>query len=232
MFPLEWTDPKTKEISRGYREDGFFAESVINFLALLGWNPGTEQEIFSLDELIHSFSLDRVHKGGARFDPDKTRWFNHHYLQEQSDLELAKAFTEIREEISGDISDYTTQVVSLIKERAHFVSEFWSLAHYFYQAPVSYDEKALRKAIKPDTSEMLNELSDHILSTSFDSTESVRKSIRTWIETNDLGFGKVMMPLRLSLVGALQGPDVFDIMYMIGKEESRMRIASLVGSIP
>ena len=231
VFPLEWKDPQSGDISRGYREDGFFPETVINFLAFLGWNPGTEQEIFSIEELVNVFDLDRVHKGGARFDPDKTKWYNHHYLQEQPDSELAQAFIDAREELSNDQLEYTENVVGLIKERAHFVSEFWDLSHYFYRSPETFDPKGLKKAIKGDTSELLIELKERVQNTSFESVESIRKSVRAWIEAKEIGFGRVMMPLRLSLVGALQGPDVFDIMFMIGQGESLGRIDALMKSI-
>ncbi|MBT8271159.1 MAG: glutamate--tRNA ligase [Bacteroidia bacterium] len=231
VFPLEWTDHQTGDLSRGYREDGYFPETVINFLAFLGWNPGTEQEIFSLEELINAFELERVHKGGARFDPDKTRWYNHHYLQQQPDSELAGAFIASRDELGVDQMLYTEKVVGLIKERAHFVSEFWELGHYFYVAPDSFDTKGLKKAMKDDTPNLLRELSEHISSVSFDSAKTIRQSIRDWIEAKEIGFGKVMMPLRLSLVGALQGPDVFDIMSMIGRDESLSRVNALLNTI-
>ncbi len=230
VFPLAYTDPKTNETSRGYKEDGYFPETVVNFLAFLGWNPGTEQELFSLDELVKDFDLAKVHKAGARFDPDKTKWFNHHYMQQQLDLDLAEQFKASQPELSDIDSNYITLVVGLIKERATFVGDFWDLSHFFFAAPTSYDEKAAKKAWKEDSDVLMNELVTVIQKTEADSAETLRTSIKEWITFKEIGFGKVMMPLRLALVGALQGPDVFDIMYMIGKDEAIKRIEIAVNS--
>lgn len=228
VFPLEWKDPKTGAISRGYREDGYFSEAVVNFLAFLGWNPGTEQEIFSLKELIDAFDLKKVNKSGARFDPDKTKWFNHHYMQEQSDLELAKAFIGIRPELVNIDVNYIELVIGLVKERATFVGDFWDLTSYFFIAPASYDEKAAKKAFKEGTITILETVKELVQHIEDYTVESLQTTIKGWITSNEIGFGKVMMPLRLTLVGALQGPDVFDIMYMIGKEESVKRIDNAI----
>jgi len=248
VFPLEWQDPKTGDVSRGYKEDGYFPEAMINFLAFLGWNPGTEQEIFNLNELIEAFDLSKVNKSGARFDPDKTKWFNHHYMQEQDNHELAELFKPILDENLDVIASETKQsvtneeittsqtprnnidinyvelVIGLIKERATFVSDFWELSHFFFTAPTSYDEKASKKAFKNGTSEILKKVKDIVLHVDDFTVIALHKDIKGWITENEIGFGKVMMPLRLSLVGALQGPDVFDIMFMIGKAESVKRI--------
>lgn len=230
VFPLAYTDPKTNETSRGYREDGYFPEAVVNFLAFLGWNPGTEQEIFNLKQLVSDFDLEKVHKAGARFDPDKTKWFNHHYMQEQLDLDLAEQFKAIQPELAEVDVNYIALVVGLIKERATFITEFWDLSHFFFTAPTSYNEKAAKKAWKEDTDALMNELVSVILKTEADSAETLRTAIKDWITFKDIGFGKVMMPLRLALVGALQGPDVFDIMFMIGKDEAIKRIEIAVNS--
>ncbi|MCL4141952.1 UNVERIFIED_CONTAM: hypothetical protein GTU68_010041 [Idotea baltica] len=227
----EWTDPKTNDVSRGYKEDGYFADAMVNFLAFLGWNPGTEQEIFNLDELIEAFDLSRVNKSGARFDPDKIKWFNHHYMQEQNNDELAEAFKAQRLELADIDEQYIAMAVGLIKERATFVSDFWDLTHFFFTAPTSYDEKASKKALKEDTAKLMNELII-ILNTNTDfNVEALQTEIKGWITSNEISFGKIMMPLRLALVGALQGPDVFDIMYMIGKAETVNRIKNIVKSI-
>ncbi len=231
VFPLAWTDPKTNEVSRGYKEDGYFAEAVVNFLAFLGWNPGTEQEIFSLEQLVNDFDLARVNKAGARFDPDKTKWFNHHYMQQQLDLELATEF-QSKNILLKDIDvNYIALVVGLIKERATFVSDFWELSHFFFVSPTDYDEKASKKALKEGTDDILNKVIELVNSTEDFTVENLQTNIKGWITDNEIGFGKVMMPLRLALVGALQGPDVFDIMYMIGKAETVKRIAALVKTI-
>ncbi len=235
VFPLLWTDPKTNEVSRGYKEDGYFPEAMVNFLALLGWNPGTEQEIFNLDELINAFELERVHKAGARFDPEKIKWFNHQYMQMQSDIELAKSFKPIIDEklsvIASDAKqsasidlNYIALVVGLVKERATFVSDFWGLSSYFFEAPKSYEEKASKKAFKEGTQELMKSVISILTSIEDFSVENLQTEIKGWITSNEIGFGQVMMPLRLALVGALQGPDVFDIIFMIGKTETITRI--------
>ena len=229
VFPLEYTAPDGI-VSKGYKEEGYFPEAVVNFLAFLGWNPGTEQEIFSLEELINTFDLGKVHKAGARFDPDKTKWFNHHYMQQQLDLDLAKQFKAIQPELNEVDVNYIALVVGLIKERATFIQEFWDLSHFFFTAPTAYDEKAAKKAWKDDTDTLMNELVYIILKTEADSAETLRTAIKDWITFKEIGFGKVMMPLRLALVGALQGPDVFDIMFMIGKDETIKRIEIAINS--
>ncbi|WP_347923236.1 glutamate--tRNA ligase [Pontimicrobium sp. SW4] len=228
VFPLEWKDPKSGKISRGYKEDGYFPEAMVNFLSFLGWNPGTEQELFSLDELINAFELERVNKSGARFDPEKIKWFNHHYMQEQSNEYLAKLFKASRNELVSIDDNYISLVISLVKERATFVSDFWELTHYFFSAPTNYDEKASKKAFKDDTNEVFEKVIVLVNSVDDYTTENLQNTIKGWITSNDIGFGKVMMPLRLALVGALQGPDVFDIMFMIGKAETIKRIENAI----
>ncbi|HLT53891.1 MAG TPA: glutamate--tRNA ligase [Flavobacteriaceae bacterium] len=229
VFPLDWKNSEG-ETSKGYREAGYFPEAVINFLAFLGWNPGTEQELFSLEELIQAFDLERVNKAGARFDPDKTKWYNHQYMQQQDNYALALAFKNLRPELSEIDTDYIALAVNLIKERATFVDEFWDLSHFFFQAPSSYDEKALGKAVKDDTKALMQDVILVLESISQEefSVETVQTIVKGWITNNNIGFGKVMMPLRLALVGALQGPDVFDIMFLIGKNESVQRLGNFI----
>jgi len=248
VFPLEWSDPKTNEISKGYKEEGYFAEAMINFLAFLGWNPGTEQELFNLDELINAFDLSRVHKAGARFDPDKTKWYNHQYMQEQHNDDLAKLFSvviankmkqsaaqnkiTVSQAPRNDIDDnYIALVVGLIKERATFINDFWSLSHFFFIAPETYDEKASKKAFKDGTADLMRELIVIINSVENYTVENLQTSIKEWITNKEIGFGKVMMPLRLALVGALQGPDVFEIMFMLEKNETINRIEKVINII-
>ncbi|WP_299383080.1 glutamate--tRNA ligase [uncultured Lacinutrix sp.] len=227
VFPLEYTSPDG-DISKGYKEEGYFADAVINFLAFLGWNPGTEQEIFNLDELVEAFNLDRVNKAGARFDPDKIKWFNHHYMQEQSDDILAEAFQKNHSELATIDPSYIAMVVGLIKERATFVNDFWALSSFFFVAPENYDEKASKKAFKDETKDLMTQLVSIISNIEEFEVETLQKEIKGWITGNEIGFGKVMMPLRLALVGALQGPEVFDIMYMIGKTETIKRIEKMI----
>ena len=224
VFPLEWKNPETGETSRGYREDGYFPEAVINFLAFLGWNPGTEQELFSLEELVEAFDLERVNKAGARFDPEKTKWYNHQYMQLQSDAHLAELFQRSRPELTSIDLGYIELVVAQIKERATFVNDFWELSSYFFIAPESYDEKAYGKAYKDDTPEFMKTLMTVIKSINDFTVENTQTTIKGWITDSGIGFGKVMMPLRVALVGSLQGPDLFEIMYLIGKNETIKRI--------
>ncbi|WP_179317167.1 glutamate--tRNA ligase [Winogradskyella undariae] len=230
VFPLEYTAPDGT-VSRGYKEDGYFSEAVVNFLAFLGWNPGTEQEIFNLEQLVSDFELEKVHKAGARFDPDKTKWFNHHYMQQQLDLHLAEQFKTMQPELAEMDVNYIALAVGLIKERATFVSDFWNLSHFFFTTPTSFDEKASKKALKEGTEDVLNKVIELVNNTEDFTVENLQTKIKGWITDNEIGFGKVMMPLRLALVGALQGPDVFDIMYMIGKAETVKRIENLIKSI-
>ncbi|MEO8933713.1 MAG: glutamate--tRNA ligase [Xanthomarina sp.] len=232
VFPLAYKDHTTNDISRGYREDGYFSEAVINFLALLGWNPGTEQELFSLEELVHAFDLERVNKSGARFDPDKIKWFNHHYMQEQYNDDLAVQFKLLFPKELKEIDvNYISMVINLIKERATFVSDFWDLGHYFFKTPKNLYEKVVKKAWKEDSSELMQELITVISSIEDFTVENLQTELKTWIASKEVGFGKVMMPLRLALVGALQGPEVFDIMYLIGKDESVRRIENLINTL-
>jgi glutamyl-tRNA synthetase len=231
VFPLEWKDPKTGEVSKGYKQEGYFHEAVLNFLAFLGWNPGTEQEIFSLEELIADFDLKRVHNAGARFDPNKTKWYNHHYMQKQNNDDLAKQFKAQQFQLSTIDLDYVSMVVGLIKERAAFVNEFWDLSHFFFVAPNSYDEKASKKAFKDGAKELMLELVSVINSIKDFKVETLQTKIKGWITSSEIGFGKVMMPLRLALVGSLKGPDVFNIMFVIGKIETIKRIERAIASI-
>jgi glutamyl-tRNA synthetase len=231
VFPLEWRDPATAIISSGYREKGYFPEAVTNFLALLGWNDGTEKEIYSLQELVHAFDINRVHKAGAKFDPDKNKWFNHHYLVLQTDEVLAKTFSPFLYKKGIDV-DYTTlvKIVHAIKERANFVEEFWDLSDFFFIAPTQYDEKASKnwKAETPilmkQTAELLAQIEDF-------SSLNIETIVKTWMTASEIAVGKIMQPLRLSIVGTLKGPHLFDIIEIIGKEESVKRIEKAITSL-
>ena len=229
VFPLAYTNEQTADVSRGYKEDGYFNDAFINMLALLGWNPGTEQEIFSLEELIQSFDLSRVSKSGAKFSPDKTNWFNQQYLQQKSDKKLTELYLPILEEkgISSDVV-YAEKVVSLIKERAVFVADFWDLSSFLFQNPTEYDAKAAKKQWKETTGALMEELTTVILNIEDFTIENAQAEIKGWITSKEIGFGKVMQPLRLSLVGKLAGPDLFDIMTMIGKETTLQRIKNAI----
>ena len=228
VFPLEWTDPITNEKSSGYRENGFFPEAVINFLALLGWNDGTAKELFSLEELVAAFDLNRVHKAGAKFDPEKNKWFNHHYLMLQKDEDLTKTFFPVLKEKGIEVAENkVVKIVSLIKERAHFVSEFWELSDYFFVAPNSYDEKA-SKNWKEETPVLMQELSTVLKTINDFSAAEIETVVKNWMTENDIGMGKIMQPFRLSIVGALKGPHLFDIVEIIGKEATLKRIEKAI----
>ena len=238
VFPLQW---KTESgLTPGYKEVGFFPEAVINFLALLGWNDGTEKEIFSLAELAESFDLSRVHKAGAKFDPEKNKWFNHQYLQKQSDESLTILFKKELEKKTTDSSflgmtnldDMTklTKIVSLIKERANFVSEFWELSDYFFVAPTTYDEKA-SKNWKEETPDLMKKLIEVLKNITDFRSQNIETIIKNWMTKNEIGMGKVMQPFRLSLVGALKGPHLFDIAELIGKQETIARIEKAIVSL-
>lgn len=239
VFPLTWEKDSQKSV--GYRESGYFPEAVRNMLALLGWNEGdgVEKELYSLSELIAAFSLEHVNKSGAKFNPEKTKWFNHQYLQLKSDDELADLFLAYISSLYSnpglsqavlndakhlDDRTYIKRMIALIKERATFVTDFWKLGSFFFVRPDDYDPKAVKKQWKDQTSEIMANLTAHLEKTTDFSSEALSDYVKNWIKDNELGFGKVMPPLRLSLVGALQGPDLFKIMEMIGKEETVERI--------
>ena len=230
VFPLEWK-PADGAVFSGYREDGYLPEAVINMLAFLGWNPGTEQEIFSLDGLVAAFELDRVHKAGAKFDPEKTKWFQHQYLQGIDDTILASQFSEVLNEKGITTSLDVTKIVSLVKERATFLSDLWGQSNFFFITPENYNEKAFLKAFKPETPEILRAVIE-ILSSAEDFSEAnISEKVKSWVVSKELGFGKVMMPLRLALVGEMKGPDVFDIAAVLGKKEALVRIENAIKKI-
>ena len=233
VFPLAYTNEKTGDVSRGYKEDGYFNDAFINMLAFLGWNPGTEQEIFSLEELTEVFDLKRVSKSGAKFSPDKTKWFNQQYLQQKEDSYLASIFlesipTKIKESVT---EEYAIKVVSLVKERAVFANDLWSLSSFFFEDPTDYDAKAVKKQWKETTPALMEELVSVISNIEDFTIDNAQTDIKGWITSKEIGFGKVMQPLRLSLVGKLAGPDLFDIMTMIGKEKTLKRIKNAISTL-
>ncbi len=228
VFPLQWNDPKTNEISSGYREDGYLPRAVINMLAFLGWNPGTEQELFSLHELIQEFDLKRVNKAGAKFDPEKTKWFQQQHLQRTDTSFLSKEFLSILAEKNISTTLDVSHIIDTVKERAVFIEDLWGLTNFFFIAPNTYDQKATKKAWKEDTPTLMHEL-ERILDDIIDfSEDNVSSIVKGWITGKEIGFGKIMMPLRTALVGSLQGPDVFFIASMIGKKETIKRIESAI----
>ncbi|CAM3341114.1 glutamate--tRNA ligase [Aequorivita lipolytica] len=230
VFPLQWKTAEGDEFS-GYREDGYLPEAVVNMLAFLGWNPGTEQEIFSLQELVAAFELERVHKAGAKFDPEKTKWFQHQYLQEVDDARLSEEFKKFLIDRSISTALDVPLIVSLLKERATFVSDIWEEGSFFFEAPKTYDAKAVEKAFKPETPELLQKVVSLLNSSEDFSAENLSEKVKGWITSENIGFGKVMMPLRLALVGEMKGPEVFDILSILGKEESISRIEKAIDFI-
>ena len=230
VFPLTWLT------STGYKEAGYFPEAVINFLALLGWNPGTAQELFGLNELVAAFELERVQKSGARFDPEKTKWFNQQYLQMSTAANilpefkkgLLAAFGAAAMENKSDNALKT--IIGMVKERASFAQELIGLSAYFFADPTEYDQKALKKQWKENTPQILEALLEIIETQADFSSASLELSIKTYITAEELSFGAVMPPLRLALVGALSGPHVFDIMEVLGKDSCVKRIKALLNS--
>ncbi len=244
VFPLAYTNEATEEVSRGYKEDGYFPETVLNFLAFLGWNPGTEQELFSLEDLVQSFDLDRVNKSGARFDPDKTKWFNQHYLQTKSNEEIADLYIEeLHQILPSENATYRTfdfvnedkkmviKIISLIKERAAFVSDFWLLSNFFFIRPSEYDAKASKKQWKESTPQIMKDLITILFNIDDFSSSTIETTVKEWLTKNELGFGKVMPPFRLALVGTMSGPHLFDIAEIIGKEETIARIKNAIETL-
>ena len=229
VFPLRWIN-EAGEVTRGYREDGYFPEAFVNMLALLGWNPGTEQELFSMDELIKAFSMDKVQKAGAKFNPDKAKWFNKEYLRMKSDEELAKLFVPVLAEHGvEDEFGHLVKVVHLIKERATFVADFWDIAWYLFKAPETYVEKDAAKFWKPENVEPALKVADFICA--FDgewNKESLESALEEFIRSNEWPMGKVMNCIRLAITGSGSGLGIADVVTLIGKEEFKSRIDSAV----
>ena len=231
VFPLYWVSP-TGETAHGYREDGYFPEAFINMLALLGWNPGTEQEIFSMQELIDAFSLDRVSKSGARFQPDKAKWFNAQYMHHKSDAELATLFQPILREHGVEVSDAVAgRVAGIMKERATFISDLWDLTSYFFIAPTEYDEKQLKKYWKGENPARLAALREVLAGIDDFSLENTERIVHGWIEAHEYPMGQIMNSLRLALVGAGKGPGMYDVTSFLGKEETLRRIDYLLANV-
>lgn len=232
VFPMEFTDPATGEVWHGYKEDGYFPDAFINMLALLGWNPGTEQEIFSLEELSRLFSLEHVNKSGARFNPDKAKWFNHKYLIAKPDAELA---TLVLEKLQAQGITFerpkVEKICSLMKERYNFVDELVRDCMFFFTAPQEYNEKDSKKYWKEDTPALMKELLEILKSIDDYSFANTEKVISGWINEKQIGFGKIMNPFRVAIVGAAKGPHMFDVMEIIGKEETVRRMEKALSTL-
>ena len=229
VFPLEWHDPKTGDISSGYRESGYFPEAVVNFLALLGWNPGTEQELFSLDELVKQFDIHKCSKSGAKFDYQKGMWFNHEYILRKSNEEIARLFAPIVANNGVDESmERITKVVSMMKDRVSFVKELWPLCSFFFIAPLEYDEKTVKKRWKADSAKVMTELAEVLEGIDDFSVEGQEPIVMKWVEEKGYKLGDVMNAFRLALVGIGKGPGMFDISAFLGKEETLARLHKAV----
>ena len=229
VFPLEWHDPKTGDVSSGYRESGYFPEAVVNFLALLGWNPGTEQELFTLDELVQAFDIHKCSKAGARFDYQKGIWFNHEYMLKKSNEEVANLFAPIVANNGVDESmERITKVVAMMKDRVNFVKELWPLCSFFFIAPTEYDEKTVKKRWKADSAKVMSELTDVLEGIDDFSVEGQEPVVMKWIEEKGYKLGDVMNAFRLTLVGIGKGPGMFDISAFLGKEETLKRMRKAI----
>lgn len=228
VFPLNFTDPATGNVSKGYRESGYLPEAFINMVALLGWSPADDKEILSLDEMAKEFDLNKVHKAGARFSKEKAEWFNHQYIQKTSDEDLLNILKNSGLNLTLS-DDKLLKVIKLMKERATFPKDIYENGKFFFEAPTSYDEKASKKAWNDETSAILGELASNLEGADFNA-ENLKQKVHDFAENKGLGMGKVMMPLRLSLVGELKGPDVPDIMELLGKEETISRINNAVNN--
>lgn len=230
VFPLNWTDPKTGEVSKGYKETGYFPEAFINMMALLGWNPGnTTQEIFSKEELCQLFSLEHVTKSGSKFDPEKNKWFNKQYLEKKPNSELAKYLIEDAKANGITINQTDAEkICGLIKDRASFTTELWPSAEYFFIAPKEYDAANMKKYYKQESPELLKKSIEVLKNINDFSAQNLEKEISAWIETSGLNFGKVLNPMRIALAGACKGPHIFDIIEFLGKDETIKRIETLI----
>jgi glutamyl-tRNA synthetase len=227
VFPLQWTNPETGEVSRGYKEDGYLPEAFINMLAFLGWNPGTSREIFSMDELIRAFSINRIIKAGSRFDPEKAKWFNQQYLRAKSNKELALLFKPVLKEKGINLDDQdidVEKVCNLVKERATLINELWDHSWFLFKAPEEYDQKAVKKRWKEQTPGIMKELYEELKRITDFSSANIEKVIKNWMEKKGFSYGQVMNAFRLCIVGADIGPHLFDIVGLLGKKETLARI--------
>tara|TARA_B100001142_G_scaffold323392_1_gene373372 strand:- start:7921 stop:9444 length:1524 start_codon:yes stop_codon:yes gene_type:complete len=232
VFPTQWLDPETDEYSTGYRESGFFPDAFINMLSLLGWNPGTTQEIFSMEELIENFSLERVGKAGAKYDFDKTKWFNQQYLRKKPNKQLAKEFKDILNQNGINTEDnFVENVCKQLKERATFIKDIWEEGRYYFIAPLTYDEKTIRKKWNAETPEQLKELMKRIKKILDFTSENIEIEFKNYLEDSKLGMGKLLPQFRVAITGLGMGPSIFDIASLLGKEETISRMETAINNI-
>ena len=235
VFPLEWHDPKTGDVSSGYREAGYLPEAVINFLALLGWNPGDDREIMSMDELIRDFSFDHCSKSGAKFDFEKGKWFNHEYLMNMDDNRLAELFKPVLIENGVNVADFSDDYIAaaagMVKNRINFVRDLWDNARFFFVAPSTYAEKDVKKRWKEDTPQLMRELIEVLKGQDFNDAVATEEAVMEWIKSNEYHMGNVMNAFRLTVVGECKGPHMFDITKLLGKDETLARIERGINNI-
>lgn len=232
VFPLQWQDPTSNEISSGYREQGYFPEAFVNMLSFLGWNPGTNQEVFSLEELTQAFSLERVGKAGAKFDADKTKWFNQQYLRSKDNAELAERLAPLAKEKDYNVSiDFLEKIAQPLKERATFISEMLQEGEYFFMAPTEYDEKTVAKKWKENTPTYLTELKEALAILADFSEEKIEESFKAILEKHEIGFGQLGPGFRLAITGKGMGPSLFEICAIIGQNETIARIEKALATI-
>lgn len=229
VFPLQWHDPKSGDVSSGYRESGYLPDAVINMLALLGWNPGNDQEIMTMDELVQLFSIEKISKAGAKFSLDKAKWFNHEYIQMKSAEELYPYFEKILTEknITAEAT-YVHQVTDMIKDRLNFVGDFWEQACYFFEAPTEYDPQALKKRWKEGTGEKVRILMNIIKGFQPFDRQAAHDAVMAHIQANEWNMGQVLNSLRLAIVGAARGPELFTMIELIGLEEVDARVEKAI----
>lgn len=229
VFPLDW-ETASGEKSMGYREQGFFPEAVVNFLALLGWNDGTDKELFSMDELIKLFDLSRVNKSGAKFDPEKNKWFNHQYLIEKENADLLPYLKTVLNEKQIVVDDHKIEkIIGLIKDRANLTTDLFHLSDFLFVTPKKYEEKAA-KNWKEDTSDFMQQIIAVIENVKVFEAKEIETAVKNWIQENELGMGKIMQPLRIAMVGAMKGPDLFEIISLLGKEEAVQRLHNAINN--
>ncbi len=232
VYPIQWEDPQSGEITEGYREKGFFPEAFTNMLAFLGWNPGTEEELFTLDELVNAFSLDRVGKAGAKFSYDKAKWFNAQYLKKKDNDLLARQFKPIIEEKGHSYDkEYAKKVCGLIKERASLVSEFWEHGFFFFERPTEYDKKTIDKKWDDQTPDLLNGLKEQLNTLDEFTSDNIKATINTYCKENDVGKGQILPVLRLALSGAPHGPPIFPMIALLGQKEVSTRIETAITKV-
>lgn len=235
VFPLEWRDPKSGDLSSGYRESGYLPQAVVNFLALLGWNPGDDRELMSMDELIGDFSFERCSKSGAKFDFEKAKWFNHEYLMNMDNAALAQMFRPLLAEhvdAAPFADDYIAAAVGTVKNRISFINDLWTNAYFYFKAPTEYAPKDVKKRWKPETPQLMTELISLLSQQDFDDATATEAAVMEWIKENGYHMGNVMNAFRLTVVGKCMGPHMFEITRLLGKDETIARIRRGIDSIP